>query len=39
MNDSEKINKYLSLFRELKKLNNIKVMVIPIGTIETIAKG
>ena len=30
MKDSEKINKYLYIVRELRKLQNIKVTVVPI---------
>ena len=39
--ESEKTNKYLDLVRELKKLWNIKVTVIPIvvGTLGIIPKG
>ena len=38
MKESEKIDKYLDLARELKKLWNMKVMVIPIivGFLETV---
>ena len=31
MKESEKIEKYLDLARELKKLLNMKVRIIPIG--------
>ena len=39
--ENEKLNKYTDLARELKKLWNMKVTVIPIvvGALETIAKG
>ena len=39
--ESEKRDKYLDLAKELKKLWNIKVMVIPIviGALGTIPKG
>ena len=38
---NEKIDKYLDLVRELKKLLNIKVLVIPIlaGTLGMVHKG
>ena len=41
LKESEKKNKYLDLARELKKLWNMKVMVIPIviGALGTIPKG
>ena len=39
--ESEKKNKYLDLARELKKLWNIKLIIIPImiGAFGTVAKG
>ena len=41
MKENKKIDKYLDLARELKKLCNIKMMVIPIvvGALETVLKG
>ena len=41
LKESEKKDKYLDLARELKKLWNMKVMVIPmvIGTLGTVIKG
>ena len=39
--ESEKRDKYLDLAKEIKKLGNMKVMVIPIliGALRTILKG
>ena len=39
--ESEKIDKYLDFARELKKLWNMKMMVVPIvvGALETVSKG
>ena len=39
--EREKIDKYLDLARELKKLCNIRVTVIPIidGALETVSEG
>ena len=39
--ENEKRDKYLDLARELKKLWNMKMMVIPIkiGALETVPKG
>ena len=41
LNESEKKDKYLDLARELKKLRNMKVMVIPVvtGVLGTVTKG
>ncbi len=41
MKESEKKEKYLDLARELKKLWNMKVMIIPIviGALGTVTKG
>ena len=41
MKESEKKDKYLDLARELKKLWNMKVTIIPIviGTFSTVTKG
>ena len=41
LKESEKKDKYLDLDRELKKMWNMKVMVIPmvIGTLGTVIKG
>ena len=41
LNECEKKNKYLDLARELKKLWNMKVMIVPIavGAFGTISKG
>ena len=41
LNEIEKKYKYLDLARELKKLWNMKVMVIPIviGALDTVTKG
>ncbi len=41
LKESEKKDKYLGLARELKKLWNMKVMIVPIviGTLGTITKG
>ena len=41
LKESEKRGKYLDLARELKKLWNMKVMVIPvvIGVLGTVTKG
>ena len=41
LKESEKKDKYLDLTRELKKLRNMKVMMIPIviGVLVTITKG
>ena len=41
LNESEKKDKYLDLVRELKKLWNMKVMIVPlvIGALGTITKG
>ena len=41
MKESEKKEKYLDLARELKKLWNMKVAIVPIeiGALSTIAKG
>ena len=41
MKESEKRDKYLDLARELKKLWNMKVRLIPIvsGTLGTVTKG
>ena len=41
LRESEKKDKYLDLARELKKLWNIKVTIVPIviGTLGTITKG
>ena len=41
MKESEKKDKYLDLARELKKLWNIKVTIVPIviGALGTITKG
>ena len=41
MKESEKINKYLDLARELRKLWNMKVKVVPIviGGLGTVPKG
>ena len=42
LKESEKKNKYLNLARELKKLWNMKVMIVPIvmiGALGTITKG
>ena len=41
MKESKEINKYLDLARELKKLWNIRVMVIPIviGVLGTVPKS
>ena len=36
LKEYEKRNKYLDLARELKKLWNMKVTIIPIGRVETI---
>ena len=41
LKESKKKNKYLELFKELKKLWNMKVMVISIviGALSTVIKG
>ena len=41
INDSKKRDKYLDFARELRKLRNIRVMVIPIviGPFQTVPKG
>ena len=39
LKESKKKDKYLDLTRELKKLWNIKVMVIVIGALGTVTKG
>ena len=41
LNESEKRYKYLDFARELKKLWNMKVIVIPIviGALDTVTKG
>ena len=41
LEESEKKDKYLDLARELKKLWNMKVIIVPIvtGTLGTITKG
>ena len=41
MKESEKRDKYLNLAKELKKLWNIKMMMIPIviGALGTVTKG
>ncbi len=41
MKESQKKNKYLDLVRELKKLWNMKVTIIPIvvGALGTVTKG
>ena len=41
LNESEKKDKYLNLARELKKLGNMKVTIVPIviGALGTITKG
>ena len=41
LKESEKIYKYLDLGRELKKLRNMKVTIIPIvtGALGTVTKG
>ena len=39
LKESEKIDKYQDLARELKKLWNMKVTVMPIDAIRTVSKG
>ena len=41
LKESENSDKYLELIRELKKLWNMKVTIIPIviGTLDTVTKG
>ena len=41
LKENEKIDKYLDLTKELKKLWNMKVMVIPVlgGALGTVPKG
>ena len=39
LKECEKRDKYLDLARELKKLLDIKVTIIPIGVLGTVTKG